>query len=99
LPNRYSWIDFLVRRLSSRLHRHDFRYTRSQIDRLLSSVPALEICECRRYGLLPRLPWQAAPSWLGNARPIASTYRALDDAGSALIPWLTQNFYFIGVKR
>ncbi|NDC54571.1 MAG: class I SAM-dependent methyltransferase [Planctomycetia bacterium] len=65
LPNRYSWIECLVRSVNPWLRRpvfqHSMLFTRADVERLLP--PSLSIIECGRYNIIPRNPANALPAW------------------------------------
>ena len=98
LPNRYSWIDFFVRMISNRLHRHDYRYTRKDIKQMLSSAE-FELQQCQRYGFLPRLPSRSLPRRIAMSKSLATSYSALDRVLSKALSWFDQNYYFVAVKQ
>lgn len=97
LPNRHSWIEGLVRCLNPWLRRPVFQHTRlfthEEVEELLP--PDLSIVECGRYNIIPRNPANALPFWLRDSRLFVGALNLLDDAGSALVPALAQNWYFI----
>jgi hypothetical protein len=63
LPNRYTWIEFLVRQINPWLrhpvHQHSRLFTRADVERLLS--PSVSVVECGRYNTIPPQPRIRAP--------------------------------------
>ncbi len=93
LPNRYSLIEALTRRIPS-AHSHRFRYTRGDIETLCARS-GFELVAAGRYGALPRNLWHRAPARVGNSRIVAGAWDLLDATlGSLLSPWC-QNYYFV----
>lgn len=96
LPNRYSWIDFLARSFPGK-HRHDYRYTRRDIEAFTSAVK-LELLHVRRYGFLPRNWLGALPAPLRRSKLFAAIWNALDNVLSLVLSPLCQNYLFVGRK-
>jgi SAM-dependent methyltransferase len=101
LPNRYTWIEFLVRQINPWLrhpvHQHSRLFTRADVERLLP--PDLSIVECGRYNIIPRNPANALPAWLRDSRAFVAGLNLLDDALTALLPVFAQNWFFVLRKR
>ena len=101
LPNRYTWIEFLVRQINPWLrhpvHQHSRLFTRADVERLLP--PDLSIVECGRYNIIPRNPTNALPAWLRDSRTFVAGLNLLDDALTALLPVFAQNWFFVLRKR
>jgi SAM-dependent methyltransferase len=96
-PNRTSWIDWAARRLPW-LHRHDFRYTRRDIERLANGA-GLALVEARRYGILPRNSGARLPQGLRSSRALAVAWDAVDRALAIPLSLFCQNYCFVAVKE
>lgn len=92
-PNRHSYID-LAATLVPGAHRHTYRYTRRDIDALVSAA-GLSTVAVKRYGALPRNPWQALPRWLADSRVAARVWDLLDDLLAWPLAPVVQNFAFV----
>jgi SAM-dependent methyltransferase len=92
-PNRYSWIDAMARVVPGEFH-HSWRFTRTDIRRLVSSAD-LGLVEAGTYALLPRNPLERLPKRLADSERFARAYDAVDGALGALLPALCQNHYFV----
>ena len=97
LPNRYSYIEAISRRVSSRRARGDFhlyRFTERDIENLCREA-RLALLEKGRYGFLPRNSLNHLPGSLRDT-PAVST---LLNRGDALLEWVfspvVQNYYFV----
>lgn len=97
LPNRYSYIEAISRRLASRRARGDFhpyRFTDRDI-RDLCREAGFTLLEMGRYGFLPRNSLNRLPATLRDAPVVA----AVLDHGDALLERLfspiVQNYYFV----
>jgi SAM-dependent methyltransferase len=101
LPNRYTWIEFLVRQINPWLrhpvHQHSRLFTRADVEQLLP--PDLSIVECGRYNIIPRNPANALPAWLRDSPSFVAGLNLLDDALTALLPVFAQNWFFVLRKR
>ena len=95
-PNRYSLIDALSR-LSPSSHRHQFRYTKADIQNLCAEA-GLELVEVRRYGALPRNMWHRTPRLIGDSGVICRFWNVLDELLGGLLPRWTQNYWFVARK-
>ena len=94
LPNRYSWIDAVVRATRSSLS-HVYRYTDRDIDRLAHDAD-LELLEAGRYALLPRNPLHALlPGPIARSERFAHFYDIADVSLGRLAPWICTNHYFV----
>jgi SAM-dependent methyltransferase len=92
-PNRWSWIDVLARRVPGK-HRHQWRYTRGDVRRLVAGA-GLELVETGRYGVLPR---NTVHRLLGPARDAAWAAQLWDALDAALgVPFgaIAQNHYVV----
>jgi SAM-dependent methyltransferase len=96
LPNRYSWIDFLARRFPGK-HRHDYRYTRHDIE-AFAFVIGLELLQIRRYGFLPRNSLGALPASFRRSKLFAGIWDASDMVFSLVLSPLCQSYLFVGRK-
>lgn len=97
LPNRYTWIEWVVRMvnpwLRQPMHQHSRLYTRAEVQRLLP--PELSIVECGRYNIVPRNPLHALPVWVRDSPACVAGINLLDDSLTAIAPVLAQNWFFI----
>jgi SAM-dependent methyltransferase len=96
LPNRWSWIDRAARAFS-RLHRHEYRYTRREIEDLTRDA-GLSLLACARYGLLPRNFGGRLPRALRRSRAIARAWDAFDALLGLPLSALSQNYRFAASK-
>jgi hypothetical protein len=96
LPNRYSWIDFLARCFPGK-YKHDYRYTRRDIEGFASAV-GFDLSHVRRYGFLQRNSLSALPPQFRRSILLAATWDALDAAFSFVLSPLCQNYAFVGRK-
>lgn len=95
LPNRQSWIEFLVRNLLPNRHWHRFRYTRAEGEALIANA-GFEIMTVERHGVLPRNCLNARllrP--VHNRRLAARAYCALDRALLPVFGPVAQNFLLL----
>lgn len=95
-PNKYSWIEYLVR-FTDRFS-HAYLFTAADI-RTLTRTTQFELLEMGRYAVLPRNIWQS-PS-LRHKRlgpPIAAAYNHLDKVLGWLLPIICQNYFFVAGK-
>jgi SAM-dependent methyltransferase len=101
LPNRYSWIECVVRSvnpwLRSPVFQHSKLFTRADVEQFLP--PDLSIVECGRYNIIPRNPTSALPAWLRDSPTFVAGLNLLDDALTALLPVFAQNWFFVLRKR
>jgi SAM-dependent methyltransferase len=95
-PNRWSWIDWAARRVPS-LHRHEFRYTRRDIGRLVKDA-GLDLVEARRYGILPRNSGARLPRAFRTSRALARAWDAVDGALALPLSPFCQNYCFVALK-
>jgi SAM-dependent methyltransferase len=95
-PNQSSWIDRAARQVPGK-HRHLYRYTREEVNRLVAGA-GLDLLETRRYGLLPR---NSAHRLLGPVRDAewaADLWNALDGALALPFNAIAQNHCFVARK-
>jgi SAM-dependent methyltransferase len=97
LPNRYSWIDYLARRFPGK-HKHNCRYTLSDIEKLTSAVN-FELLYCRRYGFLPRNSLATLPAMFRRSMLFAVVWDKLDTVFGLVFSLLCQNYMFVGRKK
>ena len=95
-PNRTSWIDWAARRVPGK-HRHEFRFTRADIEALTASA-GLKLLEAGRYGFLPRNFGHRLPEALRRSRALAKAWDRLDSLLAIPFSALCQNHYFIARK-
>jgi SAM-dependent methyltransferase len=97
LPNRYSWIECVVRSVNPWLRKPAFQhsklFTRADVERLLPAN--LRVVECGRYNIVPRNPANALPAWLRDSRTFVAGLNLLDDALTAILPVFAQNWFFV----
>lgn len=98
LPNRFSWIEWLVRVLyragiSTKLP-HEKRYSKRDFLALLEGT-GLTCVEHGRYHILPRAILNRLPRSIRDAAAFCATVDALDDALSSVLRPFCQNWYFI----
>lgn len=102
LPNRFTWIEFLVRILNrltgGAKHAHTKLFTRRSFMKLLEGT-SFEVVESGRYNFIPRLSFNRVPKTLANNPMICRLIDAIDDALAWLCPGLTQNWFFILRKK
>jgi SAM-dependent methyltransferase len=91
-PNRYSLVDLLARVLGAFHHR--YRYTRLDIARLLD-LAALELCEVRRYAILPRNQLRRLPPAARGSEALAKVYDDADGLLGRVLAPLCTNYYFV----
>ena len=96
LPNRYSWIEFMLRRLKR--WSHQYRYTAADI-RALCQGADLRLIEMHRYALLPRnIWWRAFKRMPGKPERMAGAYDRLDAVAGALLSPICQNYLFVAKR-
>ncbi len=95
-PNQWSWIDVFARRVPGK-HRHLYRYTRGDVQRLVAGA-GLELIETERYAVLPR---NTLHKLLGPARDApwaADLWDGLDAALGIPFGGVAQNHYFVAQR-
>jgi len=95
-PNRLSWIDWAARRVPG-LHRHEYRYTRRDVERLAAGA-GLDLVEARRYGVLPRNSGARLPRSLRMSRTLAQAWDAADRVLGLPLSLFCQNYCFVARK-
>ena len=102
LPNRYTWIEFLVRSLNrlkgKTMHEHSYFATRRSFMELIQGT-SLEVLEGGRYNFIPRNSFNRLPHVLTNNALVCSGINAVDSMLAAVCPVLCQNWYFILRKK
>ena len=97
LPNRYSYIEAISRRLSSRRARgdfHQYRFTDRDI-RHLCREAGFTTLEKRRYGFLPRNSMNQLPGSLRDTSMMATVLDHGDAFLERLFSPIVQNYYFV----
>ena len=97
LPNRYSLIEYLARRMPHKYH-HPYRFTRRDIHNLLDEAE-LELLTTCRYGFLPRNIWGGMPAWLKDSTLAAGGWDAVDDGLGFIFNLICQNHLFVAQRR
>ncbi len=92
-PNRWSWIDVAARRVPGK-HRHEFRYSREDVRRLVENA-GFELVESARYGVLPRNILHRALGPAKDARWTANLWDALDGGLAVPLGAIAQNHSFV----
>jgi SAM-dependent methyltransferase len=102
LPNRYTWIEFMVRTVNrffrTHLHQHSRLYSKAEFEQLLEGT-SFEILESGRYNFLPRNQLNHLPAFMAESPAVARAIDALDGLLAAVLPWFCQNWYFLLKKR
>ena len=98
LPNRYSWIESLVRLLNRwkgrQKHAHSRLFTLGEFKRLLEGT-SFEILQSGRYNFIPRNSFNRIPGTLSNQRWFYHLVNTFDDVLAWICPGLCQNWFFI----
>jgi SAM-dependent methyltransferase len=96
LPNRYSYIEALSRRLGTRRAAsfHRFRFTARDIHALCRET-RLSVVECGRYGFLPRNSANRLPARLRRSTRLAAAVNRSDALLERLFAPVVQNHYFV----
>lgn len=96
LPNKYSWIEMMLRLIGR--WSHQYRFTASQIQ-ALSANTNYEMVTVKRYAILPRnIWWWGVPKKLGKSKKFANFYDRLDEMLSILFSPICQNYAFVAKK-
>ena len=96
-PNRFSWIECIAQVVPG-AHHHAYRFTRSDI-RTFCEATGFDLVEARRYGAIPRNPWQALPRFVADSRAVAGLTDAADAILGVLLSPVVQNYYFVARKH
>jgi SAM-dependent methyltransferase len=98
LPNRYTWVEFVVRQanrwLKMHMHQHSRLYTYAQFTELLKGMH-FEILESGRYNFIPRNRLTILPPAMTDSRLGARLIDSIDGFFCALLPWFCQNWFFV----
>jgi SAM-dependent methyltransferase len=101
LPNKYGWIEFLVRRsnriFGTKMHAHSRLYTERRFRDLFSGMNVRVVAK-GRYNIFPRHVMNGLPAWIKNNRTLISVVNAVDTAIGRVLPALCQNWYFVVEK-
>jgi SAM-dependent methyltransferase len=95
-PNQWSWIDRLARQVPGK-HRHHWRYTRTDIRRLVAGA-GLQLVTTRRYAVLPRNTVHRLLGPARDSRWAAELWDALDGALAVPFGAIAQNHGFVARK-
>lgn len=101
LPNRYSYIEAVSRRLGNRRNRgdfHQYRFTDRDIQNLCREA-AFTLLDKGRYGFLPRNSLNQLPGSLRNARVVTAALNRGDALLERLFSPVVQNYYFVARPR
>jgi len=97
LPNRYSWIEAVLRSMGRWSHTH--RHTASSIRSLVTKT-GLELVAMQRYAILPRnIWWWGLPRGMGASTGVARAYDWMDGVLSVVFSPVCQNYVFVARKR
>ena len=97
LPNRYSYIEAISRRLSSRRADgdfHNYRFTDRDIQDLCRDA-GFTLLDKGRYGFLPRNSMNRLPRSLRNTPAVAAVLNHGDALLERLFSSIVQNYYFV----
>jgi hypothetical protein len=101
LPNKYSWIEFLVRRwnqlFGTKIHAHSRLYTERRFMDLFSGRN-VRVLARGRYNIIPRNGMNRLPPSIKNNRAFVSVVNAADTATGRILPMLCQNWFFVVEK-
>lgn len=95
LPNKYSLIEFLGKRLK-KFH-HQKRFTKKDIQDIAAQA-GFKLIKVQRYGLLPRNSFAKLPEKLKYSTKLASFWDILDQILSITLSPICQNYFFIAKK-
>jgi hypothetical protein len=96
LPNRYSWIEAVLRSMGR--WSHQYRFTASSI-RSLTAQAGLELVAMERYAILPRnIWWWGLPRGIGASSRMARGYDWVDGVLSVVLSPVCQNYFFVARK-
>lgn len=98
LPRKYSWIEYLVTALKLPRYRHNYLYARRDVIHLLNES-GFSLIEIGQYSAMPRTMLSGLPDFIKNSRLFCSAYNLVDTVLTALLPFLTQNIFFIASKK
>ena len=96
LPNRYSWIEAVVRHLNRpSLYTHPYRYTRKDIASL-AKLAGFRTEVIRSYGLVPRNPLSTLPPRVRDSAAFVKLVDGMDDILRIVLRGLCQNHAWVG---
>ena len=98
LPRKYSWIEYLVTALKLPRYRHNYLYAKRDVIHLLNES-GFRLLEIGQYSAVPRTMLSGLPDFIKNSRLFCSAYNLIDTVLTALLPFLTQNIFFIASKE
>ena len=96
LPNKYSWIEALARRIPSK-HHHPYLFTKKDIYRLNQNA-GLMVEELKGYAVLPRNELSHLPDSIKNNLWFVNFYNFSDRLLYSIFPMFFQNYYFLSRK-
>jgi 2-polyprenyl-3-methyl-5-hydroxy-6-metoxy-1,4-benzoquinol methylase len=97
LPNRYSWIEAIMRFLKK--SSHQYRFTSYEIQKMANEA-GFTVSKIKRYAILPRNIWlYGKKSRLINSSLLAKVYDFMDSSLSRIAFPFCQNFYFVLIKN
>lgn len=101
LPNKYSWIEFVVRRYNqvfgTKIHAHSRLYTERRFMDLFAGMN-VDVIAKGRYNIVPRNGMSRLPVGISNSRALVSVVNAADAAIGRILPALCQNWFFVVEK-
>jgi SAM-dependent methyltransferase len=101
LPNKYGWVEFLVRRYNQvfgkSVHAHSRLYTEQRFMALFAGMNVRVLAK-GRYNILPRNVMSSLPASIRDNRTLVSEVNAADSAIGRILPALCQNWYFVVEK-
>ncbi|MGH7720905.1 MAG: class I SAM-dependent methyltransferase [Gemmatimonadaceae bacterium] len=95
LPNRYSWVEYVNRRIGA--HHHTFTYSYRDITRLLGESE-LRLVSHRRYGVLPKLRLARRLKSAADNLPFVHAYFAFDAILDRVGGLVAQNHCFVAAR-
>lgn len=95
LPNRYSWIEYLARKMNK--WSHQYCYTDREICSLTQQTQ-FQILKRQRYAFLPRNIWSKIPGNLGNSSSLTRVYDTLDHLLAMPFSKICQNYLVVAQK-
>lgn len=98
LPNKLSFIDFLARLVFRKPSPHKYRFSESDIRKLVK-MSGLKLIQVRRYGMLPRNSLGNLPGFLKYSETFATIYNSLDNIFTKLFSLFCQNYFFVAKKQ
>jgi 2-polyprenyl-3-methyl-5-hydroxy-6-metoxy-1,4-benzoquinol methylase len=94
LPNRKSWIEFVVRRFYPHKFHHQFLYSRTDIESL-AQQSGFKILTCKRYGIFPKNSFEKMPAFLGNSIFFLQTIYFFEAIFSRVFGFFCQNWLVV----